>query len=64
MQSIKCQEILWCRNAVEISLWWTFPNAFFKSSKVTINERCCFLACLIKWASEAFLDVTFNIFVL
>ena len=29
------------------------PNALFKSSKVIINERCCFFACLIKWASWA-----------
>ena len=53
MQSIKCSGILWNRNAAEISLWWTSPNAFFKSNKVIINERCCFFACLIKWTSWA-----------
>ena len=53
MRSIKGSGILWYRNPVEISLWWTSPKAFFKSSKVTINERCYFFDCLIKWASWA-----------
>ena len=53
IQSIKCSWIWWYRNAVKISLWWISPNAFYKSTKVTINERCWFFACLIKWDSWA-----------
>ena len=53
---IRC--LMWCgmwwySSTDWIRLWWTSPNAFLRSSRVIIRERCLVRALLMMWAISA-----------